>query len=489
MTGLSKSIWGSVALCAALASAPAAANPPVVTGTGEWGSSNLSQAVVEDGVYGDWYANSYTVSPSTVSGIYDFGSVRTTTFAVRWNPYWAASNGHTTYFFIEASADGSTWTSIRTLGPYTAVGPPYTYYVYSTPTTETFTGSHRYLRIRITHSGLNDQAHTNVDGVRPAPADTTPPSVPGTPAASPDPSAGPVTITWSGSNDDAGGSGVKEYDVTVSSDGGANFSPLVAVPGTSHGYTAPQGSYLYRVRARDNAGNASAFTADSNRVRVDTTPPTVGTPSASPSPNNTGTHTVSWAAADAGGSGLAAIRLERSDDGRAFVPVATLPGTVSSWTEPASGLADGTYVYQVVATDAVGNAATSAPSPAVVVIRSGPTVGTPLVNPSPRSPGIHTLSWTASGTGLRAIQVQRQDAGAPFTVVAALAPTERNWSEFPPLKAGSYVYRVVVEDIAGNERTSAHSAPVEVVPRPSAPAPSTAACGPPASDFVPQWLP
>lgn len=83
--------------------------------------------------------------------------------------------------------------------------------------------------------------------------DTTAPSVPAGLAA-PSVTSSSVNLTWNASTDNAGGSGVAGYDIYRN--GGLVGSS------SSTGYTdsglAAATAYTYRVRARDNAGNASA---------------------------------------------------------------------------------------------------------------------------------------------------------------------------------------------------------------------------------------
>ena len=101
------------------------------------------------------------------------------------------------------------------------------------------------------------------------PTDTTAPSVP-TGLASATQTANSISLGWNPSSDNAGGSGVAGYDVyrngtLVGSPAQASYTDLGLSPSTS---------YSYRVRARDNAGNASAQgTAISVSTKSDTTPP------------------------------------------------------------------------------------------------------------------------------------------------------------------------------------------------------------------------
>lgn len=83
--------------------------------------------------------------------------------------------------------------------------------------------------------------------------DTTAPSVPAS-LASTAQTASSITLGWNASTDNSGGSGVAGYDVY------RNGSLVGSPAGTSYTDSAltANTTYTYRVRARDNAGNASA---------------------------------------------------------------------------------------------------------------------------------------------------------------------------------------------------------------------------------------
>ena len=93
--------------------------------------------------------------------------------------------------------------------------------------------------------------------------DTTPPSVP-TGLSSPSRTSSSISLSWNASTDNAGGSGLAGYDVYRN--GGLVGSPA-STSYTDTGLT-PVTAYSYRVRARDNAGNASA---QSGQITVSTT--------------------------------------------------------------------------------------------------------------------------------------------------------------------------------------------------------------------------
>ncbi|GGM27427.1 glycoside hydrolase family 9 protein [Micromonospora yangpuensis] len=194
-------------------------------------------------------------------------------------------------------------------------------------------------------------------------ADTTPPTVPGTPVASAI-TANSVTLTWPASTD-TGGSGLAGYVVRQRLVGGDVVTTYSTSTNSLNIDTlAPARTYSFWVNARDGAGNQST---SSPELRVttpagtggDTTPPTSpGTPVASAvGPNGL---TLSWAAAtdNVGVTGYRIYRRSTPSD----LPVTTVTGTSHALT----GLTPATaYTFYVVALDAAGNP--SAPSPSVTV--------------------------------------------------------------------------------------------------------------------------
>ena len=87
-----------------------------------------------------------------------------------------------------------------------------------------------------------------------APPDTTAPSVP-TGLASSGSTQVSIVLLWTASTDNVGGSGLKEYVLQRN----AVQIAVLATPGYTDTGLAAGTSYSYRVAARDNAGNTSAF--------------------------------------------------------------------------------------------------------------------------------------------------------------------------------------------------------------------------------------
>ncbi|WP_312882174.1 cellulose binding domain-containing protein [Actinomadura alba] len=99
-------------------------------------------------------------------------------------------------------------------------------------------------------------------------SDTTPPSAPGTPAAS-NVTAISATLTWAASTDQ-GGSGLVGYDILrAPGASGGTFTQVGTSTTTSFSDTGltPSTTYRYQVRARDAAGNTSPV---SNTAEVTT---------------------------------------------------------------------------------------------------------------------------------------------------------------------------------------------------------------------------
>ena len=125
--------------------------------------------------------------------------------------------------------------------------------------------------------------------------------------------------------------------------------------------------------------------------------------------------------------------------------------TTTSYTD--SGLAAGTYYYRVVAEDAASNF--SAPSAEAIASVTGDTVSptAPGGLTATAGPGQAALSWTPSSdnVGVTRYNVHRATS-AGFTPSAANRigqPTGTGYTD-SGLAAGTYYYKVIAEDAAGN---------------------------------------
>ena len=177
-------------------------------------------------------------------------------------------------------------------------------------------------------------------------ADTTPPTVPGTPTATAI-SSTRIDLTWAASTDAVGVSGYRIFRngsaTALATATATNYSDTTVVASTA---------YTYTVRAFDAAGNESALSSAGGATTpagpvVDTTPPTVpGTPAATPISSTR--IDLSWAAST-DNVGVSGYRIFRNGSATALATAAT---TAYSDTNVVASTA---YTYTLRAFDAAGN--------------------------------------------------------------------------------------------------------------------------------------
>jgi chitodextrinase len=194
------------------------------------------------------------------------------------------------------------------------------------------------------------------------PPDTTPPSVPGTLAATAS-STSEIDLSWSASTDNVGVAGYRIYR------GG---TPIATTSATSFSDTGLSAStaYTYTVAAYDAAGNVSGLsspaTATTLAPSADTQPPTVPT-GLSATAVSSSQIDLSWTAST-DNVGVAAYHVLRGG---------TRVATVTSGTSYSdTGLSPSTaYTYTVIALDAAGNASAASASASATTLAAPPGGG------------------------------------------------------------------------------------------------------------------
>lgn len=237
-------------------------------------------------------------------------------------------------------------------------------------------------------------SNTSAFRIDPAPADTTPPtsSVAALPATS-DPA---FLVTWSG-QDELGGSGLKNYDIYVSDNNAAYTLWRSGATATSGTYTgAPEHTYRFYSRARDNAGNLEPVPSTPDAVTTvrpspptDTTPPT-STVAPLPAQTEETTFTVTWSGQDeAGGSGLKDFDIYVSDNNSAYT---LWQSAVTATSASFTGQVGHTYRFYSIARDNNGNIEAAPATPDATITVAGVTE-----NPVPQITGLNPASAAAGG--------------------------------------------------------------------------------------------
>ena len=275
---------------------------------------------------------------------------------------------------------------------------------------------------------------------------------------------------------DLGGTPISHYSVEIRSGNEGNWAPadppyeLVVegrTPDWMPDHDLPDGKYLIRVMAFDQAGNNSlGWSTAPREYNLDSTPPAM--------PGNFGVTPASLGAVDnpiwtwascadaAGGVGLhstAPYEVEISADGGGNW-AAAVPGAVNAtWWTPSGGLtADGSYTIRVRSVDGLSNKSDWGVSGAYVFDTTAPTVPSNItVTPASPSNQLPTWSWTPStdtgGSGLKLYEVHySKDNFASYSIAYsydAPNPPDPSWTA-TALADGEWRIRVQAIDNANN---------------------------------------
>jgi fibronectin type 3 domain-containing protein len=282
--------------------------------------------------------------------------------------------------------------------------------------------------------------------------DTQPPSAPASLAATAA-SSSQINLTWTASTDNLGVTGYLVESCTGA--GCSTYAQIGTATSTSFSHTGlvAGGTYGYRVRATDAAGNLSGYSnaASATTPAPDTQPPTAPAGLAATAVS-TSRINLTWTAATDNVAVTGYLVEGCAGAGcTAFSPIGTATATTFSQTglAPASS-----YSYRVRATDAAGNlgdysgvagATTLAPD------TTPPTSPSNLVATSGSSNRID-LGWTGStdDVGVASYLVERCQ-GAGCTGFAQIGSTPNaGYADGAVGPSTTYGYRVRAVDAAGN---------------------------------------
>jgi YD repeat-containing protein len=248
---------------------------------------------------------------------------------------------------------------------------------------------------------------------------------------------GPYSVSWSAST------GATGYTVQEAVNGGAWATIATNTTATSISRSGnANGSYTYQVESLNSYGTAG-WSATSAAVTVNTAFGVVPTPTPTltvPATNNTGSQTISWTAA----SPVTGYTLQQStNSGSTWTTVYS--GTGTSMT--LSGLADGSYTYQLQACNTAGggSACTAYVSAGPMVVTLPPSGAPSLSTTSLSNNGSYTVSWTSVAT-TTSYTLQQQVNGGTWTTIQSSAAT--SWTASGE-GDGTYAYRVEACTVGG----------------------------------------
>jgi chitodextrinase len=314
-------------------------------------------------------------------------------------------------------------------------------------------------RVRATDATGNLSAYSSIAGGTttgtPPPGDMSPPTAPTNPAVVVVSNTA-LFYSWAAATDNVGVTGyLVERCQGV---GCSDFAQIGTPTGTSMSLTglALGTSYSFRVRARDAAGNLSAYSAVVSRVTSgDTQAPTAPTNLLANVASGTQIN-VSWGVST-DNVGVTAYLVERCTGVgcSTFTQITSQAATTLSDT----GLTPGTsYSYRVRATDATGYlSAYSAVASATT--SAGPPSGDTQAPTAPTNPAIVVVSntalfvtWTASSddVGVTGYLVERCQGVGCSDFAQIGAPTGTAMSVASLAAGTSHSFRVRARDAAGN---------------------------------------
>lgn len=252
--------------------------------------------------------------------------------------------------------------------------------------------------------------------------------------------------------------GVLPWLVTVqyTTSGGSSWKTLcsgLSAPFTCSWSTTAFGNDSYDLRAVATSGLTSATSAVVSDVLVDNAAPIVAM--VDPGSPLSGTTTFAATASDAG-SGVQQVVLQYAAAGGSYQNLCVLTADPYSCRYATTSLADGSYAFRAVASDAAGNTATSAAVTGRVVDNTVSSVS--LDDPGAFLSGRVTITAHANSTaGIASVRIQYAAAGTTAWTdlcTATAAPYSCGW-DTTAVANGSYDLRAVLADGRGATSTSA----------------------------------
>jgi hypothetical protein len=270
---------------------------------------------------------------------------------------------------------------------------------------------------------------------------------------------GTLHLTWNASTDDVG---TPHYDIYRSGSPGTAPSPATRVGSSAtpaYDDAPGLGTWYYQVVALDDQGHASPPSDELTASVPDYTAPTA--PTGVTLTSSGPTVSLSWTAAT-DNAGVQSYDVHRSSTS-GFTPSASTYLSTVTGTSETDTVAAGTWYYQVVAKDAVGNATASAEAAITVTDGTAPTSPSGLTAVQQSDQVVLTWNAATDAFGVSYAVYRSTLSGAamgPSTWVHS--GPETTWSDPAPTTGTTY-YRVVAHDPSGNVSPPSNEASVLVV--------------------------
>ncbi|MHC4779628.1 MAG: fibronectin type III domain-containing protein, partial [Planctomycetota bacterium] len=264
---------------------------------------------------------------------------------------------------------------------------------------------------------------------------TVPPAAPASITVPATSSTGIYTVSWAASTF------ATSYDLQEANN--SSFTGATTVysgANTSFQLTGKtNGTYYYRVRASNSAGN-SAWTVGGNPCVVSLVVPSIPASITVPTSSVTGNYTVSWAAT----AGAWTYDLQEATNSSFTGATTVYTGANTSFN--VTGKTTGTFWYRVRATNAAGSSGWRASTNGCQIVP--PATPASITVPATSASGNYTVSWAAStGASGYTLQEATNSSFTGATTVYTGASTSYNVTG---KTTGTFWYRVRATGPAGN---------------------------------------
>ncbi len=219
----------------------------------------------------------------------------------------------------------------------------------------------------------------------------------------------------------------------------------------SYTTTLAAGTHALHAVAADLAGNTTS-TAAAPSITVDTTPPVVSITSQvlaqDTGASATDNFTSNGAVTLTGTTNGASVQII---DGTTVLGTATVNTAAGTWSYTTT-LAQGTHTLHAVAADLAGNTTSTAAAPSITVDTTPPavTIAAPV-----QTKGTTTVTLTGTVAGGTGATVEIYNGA---TALGAAVINGGNWSFSGSFAAGSYNFKAIAMDIAGNTAAATDAA-------------------------------